>query len=85
MKLCWFPKMRAIRALWMAEELGKPRERGFIDIRDPTPRSDPAFGTASPMRGVPAREDCGTRLRHSGAICDSLADQYPRAAVRDVL
>ena len=32
MKLYWCPKTRAVRAVWMLEELGVPYERVFIDI-----------------------------------------------------
>ena len=81
MKLYWCPKTRAIRALWMLEELGVPFERVFIDIRDAKAKADPAFRAASPMGKVPALEDGATRLCDSGAICAYLADQYPKAGL----
>lgn len=81
MKLYWCPKTRAIRALWMLEELGVPFERVFIDIRDPAARANPAFRAVSPMGKVPALEDGATRLWDSGAICGYLADQYPAAGL----
>jgi glutathione S-transferase len=81
MKLYWCPKTRAVRALWMLEELGVPCERVLIDIRDAKAKADPAFRAASPMGKVPALEDGTTRLWDSGAICGYLADQYPRAAL----
>jgi glutathione S-transferase len=77
MKLYWCPKTRAIRALWMLEELGVPYERVLIDIRDPAAKADPAFRAVSPMGKVPALEDGMARLWDSGAICAYLADQYP--------
>jgi glutathione S-transferase len=80
-KLYWCPKTRAIRALWMLEELGIPFERVFIDIRDAKAKSDPAFRATSPMGKVPALEDGATRLWDSGAICAYLADQYPTAGL----
>lgn len=79
MKLYWYPKTRAVRALWMLEELGVPYERVKVDIRDPAAKSDPAFRAASPMGKVPALEDGTTRLWDSGAICLYLADRYPAA------
>ena len=79
MKLYWCPKTRAIRALWMLEELGVPYERVFIDIRDANAKANPAFRAVSPMGKVPALEDGATRLWDSGAICAYLADQYPHA------
>ncbi len=81
MKLYWCPKTRAIRALWMLEELGVAYERVFIDIRDANAKANPAFRAASPMGKVPAIEDGATRLWDSGAICAYLADQYPRAGL----
>jgi len=81
MKLYWCPKTRAVRALWMLEELGVPYERVLIDIRDAKAKADPAFRAVSPMGKVPALEDGTTRLWDSGAICAYLADQYPRAAL----
>jgi glutathione S-transferase len=79
MKLYWCPKTRAIRALWMLEELSVPYERVFIDIRDANAKANPAFRAVSPMGKVPALEDGATRLWDSGAICAYLADQYPHA------
>ena len=81
MKLYWCPKTRAVRALWMLEELGVPYERVLIDIRDAAARDNPAFRAASPMGKVPALEDGSTRLWDSGAICGYLADQYPKAGL----
>jgi len=81
MRLYWCPKTRAVRALWMVEELGVPYERVLIDIRDPKARADAAFRAASPMGKVPALEDGATRLWDSGAICAYLADQYPNAGL----
>jgi glutathione S-transferase len=69
MRLYWCPKTRALRALWMLEELGQPCERVLIDIRNPAARSDPALRAASPMGKVPALVDGATRLWDSGAIC----------------
>ena len=81
MRLYWCPKTRALRAVWMLEELGEPYERVRIDIRDAAAREDAAFRAVSPMGKVPALEDGATRLWDSGAICAYLADQYPRAGL----
>ncbi len=79
MKLYWCPKTRAIRALWMLEELGVPYELVHVDIRDSAAKAAPAFRAVSPMGKVPALEDGETRIWDSGAICAYLADQYPAA------
>ena len=81
MKLYWCPKTRAVRALWMLEELGVPYERVSIDIRDPSAKALPSFRAVSPLGKVPALEDGSTRLWDSGAICGYLADQYPAAGL----
>jgi glutathione S-transferase len=81
MKLYWYPKTRALRGVWMLEELGVPHERVLIDIRDANAKADPAFRAVSPMGKVPALEDGPTRLWDSGAICAYLADQYPQAGL----
>ena len=76
MKLYWCPKTRAVRAVWMLEELGEPYERELVDIRDDAaPRSE-GFRKASPMGKVPALEDGDVRLAESAAICLYLADRY---------
>jgi glutathione S-transferase len=77
MKLYWCERTRAVRAVWMMEELGVPYERVRIDIRNEQSRADPAFRVASPMGKVPALEDGAVRIWDSGAICAYLADQYP--------
>jgi glutathione S-transferase len=79
MKLYWCERTRAVRAVWMMEELGVPYERVRIDIRDEQSRANPAFRAASPMGKVPALEDGAVRIWDSGAICAYLADQYPAA------
>lgn len=81
MKLYWCPKTRAVRVVWMLEELGVPYERVMIDIRDAAAKANPAFRAVSPMGKVPALEDGATRLWDSGAICAYLADQYPKAGL----
>lgn len=79
MKLYWCERTRAVRAVWMLEELGVPYQRVRIDIRDEQSRAHPEFRLASPMGKVPALEDGAVRIWDSGAICAYLADQYPAA------
>ncbi len=81
MKVYWCPNTRAVRALWMLEELGQPYERVLVDIRNAEARNDPALRAVSPMGKVPALEDGATRLWDSGAICAYLADQYSEAGL----
>lgn len=76
MKLYWCPKTRAVRAVWMLEELGLPYERVLVDIRDESATPDAGFLAASPMGKVPALEDGEVRLAESAAICLYVADRY---------
>jgi glutathione S-transferase len=78
-KLYWFPKTRAARALWLLEEAGVPFERVRMDIRDEKAKADPEFRAASPLGKVPALIDGAVRLDDSGAICAYVADAYPQA------
>lgn len=79
--LYWCPKTRAIRGLWMLEELGEPFEVAEVDIRDPKSRHDPDFRAASPMGKVPAIADGEVRMAESAAIGLYLADRYPSAGL----
>jgi len=81
MKLYWCPKTRAVRAVWMLEELGVRYDRVLIDIRNAADKANPAFRAVSPMGKVPALEDGATRLWDSGAICAYLADKYPETGL----
>ncbi len=75
MKLYWCPKTRAVRLIWMLEELGRPYQRVLIDIRDPAAPRDAGFALASPMGKVPALADGEVHLAESAAICLYLADR----------
>jgi glutathione S-transferase len=81
MKLYWCPKTRAVRAVWLLEELEVPYERVLINIRDEAAQNDAGFRAVSPMGKVPALEDGPTRLWDSGAMCAYLADRYPAAGL----
>ena len=79
--LYWCPRTRAIRALWLLEELAAPYDLVHIDIRDEAAKSDPAFRAASPMGKVPAIADGDVRLWDSAAIALYLADRFPEAGL----
>ena len=71
---------RAIRNLWMAEELGLAYEHVPIHYRDdpdgPLGKNDPAFRRANPMGRVPAIDDGGFTLSESMAINLYLARKH---------
>lgn len=76
MRLFWCPQTRAVRALWMLEELGLEYELVKTDV---TAEEDPNRAellTASPMGKVPALIDGDAKMSESAAICLYLADRY---------
>ena len=77
-RLYWCPQTRAIRALWLLEELGVPYELVKVDVRAGA-QGDPAFRALSPLGKVPALVDGDTVVAESGAICLYLADRHPAA------
>jgi len=71
---------RAIRTLWMAEELGIPYEHVPInfggDAGAPLGKNNPEFRRANPMGRVPAIDDGGLGLSESMAINLYLARKH---------
>jgi glutathione S-transferase len=71
---------RAIRTLWMAEELGLAYEHVPIHYRDdpdgPLGKNNPGFRRANPMGRVPAIDDDGFALSESMAINLYLARKH---------
>ena len=71
---------RAIRALWMAEELGLAYEHVPIHYRDdpdgPLGKNNPQFRRANPLGRVPAIDDDGYTLWESMAINLYLARKH---------
>ena len=71
---------RAIRALWMAEELGLAYEHVPIHYRDdpdgPLGKNNPEFRRANPLGRVPAIDDDGYALWESMAINLYLARKH---------
>ena len=74
-RLYWCPQTRAIRALWLLEELGVPYELVKVDVRAGA-QSDPAFRAVSPLGKVPALVDGDAVVAESGAVCLYLADRH---------
>ena len=81
MKLYWYPRTRASRAVWMLEEAGLEYERVHLNLTDPDYSPSPEFLAASPMGKVPALEDGPARLADSAAICLYIADRYAPGAL----
>jgi glutathione S-transferase len=80
MKLYYWPKTRAFRALWMLEEIGARYELVPVNIRAHEQDSD-AFHRVNPMAKLPALEDDGAPFGESGAVLLYLADRHPEAGL----
>jgi glutathione S-transferase len=78
MKLYYWPRTRAFRALWMLEELQVPYEFAYVNIRAGEQNELP-FSIVNPMSKIPALEDDGAYVAESGAVLLYLADKYPLA------
>lgn len=80
LKLWWAPQSRALRAVWMLEELGEPYERIRVDIRA-ADHPTAALLAVSPLGKVPALQDGAVSVAESGAILAYLADRFPTAGL----
>ena len=80
LKIYGIAASRAIRNLWMAEELGIAYEHVPIHYRDdpdgPHGKNNPEFRRANPMGRVPAMDDDGFGLSESMAINLYLARKH---------
>ena len=77
MKLYYWPRTRAFRALWMLEETGCDYELVPVDIRNGDQRT-PAFRDINPLMKIPAIEDGPVTMAESAAILMYLADKHPQ-------
>ncbi|AQG97453.1 glutathione S-transferase [Burkholderia sp. KK1] len=80
MKLFYWPKTRAFRALWMLEEMRVPYELAFVNIRAGA-QNDASFCRVNPMSKLPALEDGSVRVAESGAVLLYLADRHPETGL----
>ncbi|MBP0588738.1 glutathione S-transferase [Paraburkholderia sp. LEh10] len=78
MKLYYWPKTRAFRALWMLEETGAPYELAHVNIRAGE-QDTTNFHQVNPMCKLPALDDDGVQVAESGAVLLYLADRFPAA------
>jgi glutathione S-transferase len=89
LKIYGIPRSRALRPLWLAEELGIPYDLVPVDMRKGE-QHDPAFLALNPNGHVPAIDDGGLILWESLAITLYLAKKHggplaPRDAAEDGL
>lgn len=69
-KVIGSPKTRALRVMWMLEELGEPYEL------DPVPPRDPSLIAINPSLKVPVLKDGDNYVIDSVAIIQYLADKH---------
>lgn len=75
MKIYYAPNTRAVRIVWLFEELGLPYELERFKLGDAAMRTD-ALLKVHPMGRVPALEDGGTVIFESGAIVQYVLAKY---------
>lgn len=78
MKLYYWPKTRAFRALWMLEETGATYELTHVNLRAGE-QDTTDFHHVNPMCKLPALDDNGVQVAESGAVLLYLADRFPEA------
>jgi len=72
-KLYFAPRTRAVRILWLLEELGLPYELERVPFRPPAKQF---FAQSTPLGKFPAIEDGGVVMSESGAIVEYLLERY---------
>jgi glutathione S-transferase len=73
--LYYAPKTRALRAVWLLEELGEPYRIELVDYAN-AGQKQPELLKLNPMGKLPIVVDHGTPIAESGAIITCLADKY---------
>jgi glutathione S-transferase len=85
MKIYFAPDTRAVRIVWLFEELGLPYELEFLKFGDPSMRS-PAYLGIHPLGRVPTLIDGEITIFESGAIVQYVLAKYGNGRlVPDVL
>ena len=75
MKIYYAPNTRAVRIVWLFEELGLPYELQRFKLGDASMRT-PEYRKVHPMSRVPALEDGDVTLFESGAIVEYVLARY---------
>lgn len=79
LKLFHTPTTRALRVVWLLDELGLPYE--IERVRFPARQNAPDYLAINPSGTVPALQDGDLVLTESMAICEHLAQKRPAAGL----
>ena len=80
-QIYYAPHTRAIRVLWLCEELGLPYERIDVDFSAEY-RASPEWRSISPAGKVPIMRDGEVQIFESGAMVQYLLDRYGQGALQ---
>ena len=75
MKIYYAPNTRAVRIVWLCEELGLDYELELFTLGDPRMRA-PEYLQVHPLGRVPVLEDGDVRIFESGAILQYVLAKY---------
>jgi glutathione S-transferase len=77
-KLYHSPQTRSSRMVWLLEEIGKPYEIEYMDVRAEGGLPE-SYRAIHPLKKVPAIDHDGEIVTESAAICLYLSDAFPHA------
>ncbi|MBT3333770.1 MAG: glutathione S-transferase family protein [Rhodospirillaceae bacterium] len=81
MKIYYAPNTRAVRIVWLCEELGLDYELEMFKLGDASMR-DPEYLKVHPMGRVPSLDDGDVSIFESGAIVEYILAKYGNGRMR---
>lgn len=81
MKIYYAPNTRAVRIVWLCNELSLPYELESFTLGDPAMRT-PQYRTVHPMGRVPALIDGDVSIYESGAIVEYILARHANGLMR---
>ena len=81
MKIYYAPNTRAVRIVWLCEELGLDYELEMFKLGDASMR-DPQYLKVHPMGRVPSLDDGDVSIFESGAIVEYILAKYGNGRMR---
>lgn len=81
LKLHFAPNSRAVRTLWLLEELGLPYELNRMDFHPKDLKSD-AHRARHPLGRIPVLEDGDVMIFESGAIAEYILERHKNGGLK---